>query len=480
MKKIICFIMVLLLIVRPVYAGYSTQNVVLVGALSAIGAGGIAGALLAFPPALPYVAAAVLIGAVAGNVYYSSSASSSSNKPYVGTNGDVSKPANVSWVDLVDNVPTLKTAPISAKVSYADIVNLTDQNAASRARYPNLYNATHAPNVPDVTINPPVGTIVKVGGNVIQVISVNVRCNLCGTHSSPSPPLLAANARLFSGSVSSGGVINVYGDIDTDGTYRSYSDIGFVAATAPKVPLQAYQGAQNLANVTSTLTAPKDVFSDKYAEIDDFIHSNPQVVHFEDGPASSVGSNPGFLTPPTSITDAQATNAVSANAAKAATGTTIVVNQTTFKNISAAAAANPSDSTLLAAKNKAAADLAAAKANDALVAAQQAKDALNTATDPGSVTANQNTYDTSLDSLKPAKSDISTLLTSFIQASPLITLVKSFTVDTSNQNSVLTFNYHSKQFTVDVGNWSSILAAVGSALLSVSHGVALFMVFRRD
>ena len=209
------------------------------------------------------------------------------------------------------------------------------------------------------------------------------------------------------------------------------------------------------------------------------------VVAYPANPDGTANTQAGPITP--AQLDA-ARNAALAGAKAQAAGSAAIAAQTAAASAQAAAdqakanaAADPTNTALAqtAANAQARADSAAAAAATAAAAAVSAENQLaNTATDPGVISAGQNTYDTNL--TPPDKSDISALLRSFINASPLVTLVKSFTIDSSNANSLLSFNFHGHSFTADFGNWNSILAAVGGALLSVSHGIALFIVFRRQ
>ncbi|MBT1074455.1 hypothetical protein [Geobacter grbiciae] len=160
-----------------------------------------------------------------------------------------------------------------------------------------------------------------------------------------------------------------------------------VTGTAPLVDSTVPQYSQSLANVSSPLSAPVNVYSDYYGEIDDFIKSNPNVMQYADTDDSGYadGAPPFVLpVPPTmaqldaaqSAQDADAKSSASVAAARDAA--TSARTAATNARARADATGDPND---IRAAEAAEAAAAAAEANLAKVEADTATKTADAAKD---------------------------------------------------------------------------------------------------
>lgn len=96
--------------------------------------------------------------------------------------------------------------------------------------------------------------------------------------------------------------------------------------------------------------------------------------------------------------------------------------------------------------------------------------------------ANQNVngtsqYDKTIE--VPTVKTLPSLLNNFFDNSPLLGIVRSFQINTTDQQALFIFGtFWGKELTVDFNRWSGVLAGCGSVLLVLSHAYAVFIVVR--
>lgn len=342
-KRTAIFVFTLLALAAPALALDTTRAVTL-GVITTVVAGTSLAVMMAGvgPAAAMYLAATSLIGgaAIGATAYFSSQPSSDANKPYVSPAGDIAKPANVTWVDLSSGDPTVKTAPISAKVSTSDMQSTIPCPPAT-SKYPKLQAALYGPGgVVPVTKDSRPGDLVadstqSTGFGTVMYNTGLSNSNYGGCYSPANGP----NGNNTLNYNWNGYTVNKVGYNYCTGTVGYQFAIYTQAHSAPPpVPVDGPTAAKNLSNSASPPYAPAGVYSDFYGDIDNFIHDNPNVVHFDDGPASSVGSNPA-LTPPAGADASQVSNAVAAKSgqtASAAQGAAVGAAQGMFNAYSSA------------------------------------------------------------------------------------------------------------------------------------------------
>ena len=389
MKKTVLFVSFALFVFSLPAFALDPQTALTLGVITTVVAGtGLAVTMAGVGPAAAmYLASTALIGgaAIGATAYFSQQPSTDTNKPYVATNGDVSKPANVTWVDLSSGVPTVKEAPVSAVVPFSALTSSIPIPPAS-SKYQQLQGALYKPGG-GATLN----KNTSVGSTVT---APDIPSGYGTVSSSDAPATAGCGSNSLDGAVSYGGYQSSTGRYIYTAKYSlgpgspacgsGLSLIGytqFYLVSSPPPPLQQVsnqQFAQNLAKTAQPPAAPAGVYSDFYGDVDNFIHDNPNVVHFDDGPASSVGSNPALNTPAgaglSDISNAIASK--SGQAAGTAQGAAVGAAQAAYNSYSSMYGKNNPLT------QQAAATLAAQQAQQAQQAASQAADAAKQ-NDPG-------------------------------------------------------------------------------------------------
>jgi hypothetical protein len=106
---------------------------------------------------------------------------------------------------------------------------------------------------------------------------------------------------------------------------------------------------------------------------------------------------------------------------------------------------------------------------------------MTVAPDNGVNSRPDNKYDGFTDLDKPKKSDIKTIISDYIAASPLIKLVKKLSVTNASVNSsVVYIPYRGTVITGDFAQYHDVLSLAGSAMLGLSHMFALYIIFRKN
>jgi len=159
----------------------------------------------------------------------------------------------------------------------------------------------------------------------------------------------------------------------------------------------------------------------------------------------------------------------------AAQNATDVATQT-VEQLEDALATDPANATLAQQLDQAKLDQAEAQREQAAAeaAAAEATAAADTAT------ANlgpANTYDSTINT--PDQKNITGLMNTFFDNSPLLGIVRSFQINTTDQQALFSFGtFWGQEITVDFTRWQSVLAGCGVVLLVLSHAYAVFIVVR--
>ncbi|MGE0156068.1 MAG: hypothetical protein AB7T17_03470 [Geobacter sp.] len=148
----------------------------------------------------------------------------------------------------------------------------------------------------------------------------------------------------------------------------------------------------------------------------------------------------------------------------------------TVEQLQDALAADPTNSTLVQQLSQAQAELAQAQAEQAAAEAAAAEAAAAAET----ATANlgpANTYDSTINI--PDQKNITGLMNTFFDNSPLLGIVRSFQISTTDQQALFSFGtFWGQEITVDFTRWADVLAGCGAVLLVLSHAYAVFIVVR--
>jgi len=159
----------------------------------------------------------------------------------------------------------------------------------------------------------------------------------------------------------------------------------------------------------------------------------------------------------------------------AAQNATEVASQT-VEQLQDALAADPTNATLAQQLSQAQAELAQAQAAQAAAeaAAAEAAGAAEVAT---SNLGPANTYDSTINT--PESKNITGLMNTFFDNSPLLGIVRSFQISTTDQQALFSFGtFWGQEITVDFTRWADVLAGCGAVLLVLSHAYAVFIVVR--
>jgi hypothetical protein len=420
------------------------------------------------------------------------------------SNGVVSRDATVVWVSLDNMIPHTNTATNPATVTTSQLSNAARANPS---RYPNLNNISqHDANglggVDDFTH---VNSYVNSPSGPRRVTSVT----LYGPTSIGTP----AGTIVYSGSPA-GETIYSY--------YTSVGDLGYVPGQStymktvhtvsdvpvPNIVTSTPTEVQNALITSPTNNSIRDTFRN---EIDDYITSTPNIVPSTPLPVSA---------DPTAVANAAVTAAAAATVTATTTNTTTTTNNHTSSTVTATAAAtaltaaqtaataaaatlaaNPTSPAAIAANATAQSNLASAQTNvtaasngnNAAAAAASAASladaenaqkvaeaaAVSTAAETASNSLTPNVYAPAVDSDKPVGKDIPSLLASFVAGSPIVSMVRSFTVSTTNASGVIPIGtIYGKDLVFDFTRWQSVLAGCGGVLIIIMHGVAVLVVIR--
>lgn len=470
----------------------------------------------------------VVVAAAAGLYYYLHSGSKVANP-----DGSISGSGAVTLVDIhPDGMPNVETATGTGTVSNADLQAAAGINGANSSKYPALHGALVTTAVLPVTTSSQPGDLVSItGGTTVKLGAM-------------MPGYPSTGNGLDAGKVYArynGNVLYAVGVIGSAGSAPGgdprYALVCEWSASVAAPSLHSSSAQQFIAAATGTngtASAPVIAGSGVENDIDQLIHDQPNIVHFDPIPPNLVPATDAAVAAASQVQSAVAAGAASATSP----ATTAAVNNSSQLNAAAsaanaaastanAAAANdPTNATLASQAAQASSAANAANAAAAQGAAQAAQAAASDgngllgsilavlsnffskfSTWADSVTAyfqgvkDQRTADDAAinaspvpanpvqgnysggriaPSSLPVKGDIKTAISGYISNSPLVGLAKSLQVTPASESSDVTFSFHGFTISANFNKWDSILSGVGSALLVVVHGLAVFIVFRRD
>lgn len=186
--------------------------------------------------------------------------------------------------------------------------------------------------------------------------------------------------------------------------------------------------------------------------------------------SNALVANPSLATYPSADVIANAQAATAAATATASTAAQTAA-QTAVTNAQTAYNAAPSATT------QAQLDLARLElAKLELAQAQKAQDALEQETLEEPNLPDNNEYNT--DVVLPDKKPISSLLSSFVNSSPLVCMVKTFTMSASGTGVVPVGNVYGTEMKFDFSRYEGTFRSMGGILLIIMHGFAILVVVR--
>ena len=216
--------------------------------------------------------------------------------------GTIARGAKVDWVDLTMSPPAAKSKDIVAKIPITDIQNKLLTDPAAPAKYPKLNDAllngtgSYPPLIPTTPAGTKISSTQRTIGNVsVSAVWSGDTVAIDQFNSLPARP----------------GIVRF---IVANPPNQTYLCAVAVESTTPdsKTP-------KTIADAADTLDPQRDnsVETDFRGEIDDFITSNPNIVHFADTPdVNQADSAPAYV--PNIPTAAQVQAAIAADVAKSA------------------------------------------------------------------------------------------------------------------------------------------------------------------
>lgn len=440
------------------------------------------------PIITPYVVGSAVFHtavAVAGLYYYMTK---DERSPV--TSDGVTRTGEAVWVDLSTIPPTEKSVPVSTGLSFDDI---RDAVKANPDKYLKLADAV------DVVV-----PYAPKGGDTVATSSGNFKLgNLIGSNSS-CISATASYPSSYQGSTvtmwTPGGTNQcAAGDISANvQTFAASPSVEPVTSTAP-----THRDATN-EELQIEISTGLLVMPEFQAELDKMMQDPNYIPTFKNSTTGQpfVPPAPSTVMTPQQIADYN-TNANLQNAIQRLSSSSSRLTQsgTDYRNAVYTRVAESirkyqesggdpatgvgGDQSLYRDMLTAQADAAKARASTSsssyTQAQQDAQDAKDAAEEQAAKNAiagmPTNAYDSTVEA--PEKKNITDLLTGFVNSSPLVNMVQSFTVTTSGASGVIPIGIiYGKQLEFDFTRWESTLRACGGVLLVIMHGFSVFIVVR--
>lgn len=226
----------------------------------------------------------------------------------VSSTGSIARDATITYATLGAATVLNITHNVTAKITYDEVKTAV---AANPSKYPKLSSSlsTVTNTTSDDIISSPrllnenstISGIKYLDGGYVNGL-VQVGPAYSSYHNSTScAPFYNSGVFValsdYSGTPSNGTCTD--GSPSRSGTEVLYRPSSIVTTPSTLVyDATPAQFAQKISNSSLPLSAPANVYSDYYGEIDDFIRSNPNVVHYKDSSdSSSVDTAPDFVGP---------------------------------------------------------------------------------------------------------------------------------------------------------------------------------------
>lgn len=331
-------------------------------------------------------------------------------------------------------------------------------DANEKSLHPKLYQSFYKPG--DVPVNPNGNMQV---GDIINTPTYGYK-RITSINNTATANTYANQINFYSSSV------QINGPANSNGTGSCWLKIFYyTGATAPPdVP-------RNEAEIDSQIGSYDAAQDPAYmAELENmFAYHGDQVV---------TADEPNILTSNDAASVA-ARNAALATSNQEGLQSAVDAAQSAVEAAQAAYAANPSTENLRV-LNDAIANLAALRdaANQAAQGANNANQDPATGGDPETEpfvppVVPDNVYDATLD--QPEKKEIKGLVQGMITNSPFSALIRSFVITPTAPESAFAVDVYGSHVVFDIGQFNSTFVALGAVLLAVSHGVSIFMVFKK-
>jgi len=443
---------------------YITVMIVTVCLLNPVPASAVV--VLGIPAAYMYASAALHAAGAAIGVYFAMKPSGVSS---MGSDGKVSRPSSVTWVDLSGPTPTVVEKNVTASKTF-------EQTKTAVSSKPTIYpllttklqTQTNAPlNVLNMTksdVLTPVGSYVQNGTTYRKLVTISQSYQGSGSN----PPGYTYSY--------DGMGPNTFTRISgLSGSYPTYTYqvTHYTTTTVSTLPAPVY--APSTSAQFQTAVAPSGTVNAAYqAELDKAMQDDSYIPVFTDdttglpfiSPSQSTVATPAQISAINSKAEIAEKSAASVAAASAAESSAqsaynadpSSANLQTLNNAKSVAAAT----SLKAAQDTAASDTA--------LADEASANALESSATP-------NAYDTEFE--KPEKKGITSLLESFVSSSPLVGLVRSFSISSSSPvSSVSAGQVYGTEINFSFVRWEPYLRLCGAAMIIIAHGFAVFVVVR--
>jgi len=436
---------------------YITVMIVTVCLLNPVPASAVV--FLGIPAAYLYASAALHAAGAAIGVYFAMKPSGVSS---MGSDGKVSRPSSVTWVDLSGPTPTVVEKNVTASKTFDQAKTAITSKPSD---YPLLTSklsiVSGGPYSIDLAATGSgVGKTVVGGANAYYLDSkfAGPYTNQCVGASDPYPIQFYSNRIILISGSGSGSCTN------TVTQYLWHSVSTPVPSVTPSTPAQF-----------TAAVAPSGIATAAYqAELDKAMQDDSYIPVFTDdttglpfiSPSQSTVATPAQISAINSKAEIAEKSAASVAAASAAESSAqsaynadpSAANLQTLNNAKAASAAT----SLKAAQDTAASDTA--------LADEASANALESSATP-------NAYDTEFE--KPEKKGITSLLESFVSSSPLVGLVRSFSISSSSPvSSVSAGQVYGTEINFSFVRWEPYLRLCGAAMIIIAHGFAVFVVVR--
>lgn len=425
---------------------------------------------LAIPAAYLVAGAAVATGTV--GVYAAMKSGVASNLSAAGL---ISRPTKMAYYYMVGSVAQLMEKDVNTNITRSQAIGIINSKPTT---YPTLKTAL---SVKDAF--------------VVDSNNLAVNSNIVNPQSSTGYSKVTS-IQVFTGGGYSGtnplftsGYVNYLSGFNSGtGTYSTMTRYWCSNVTPLTLPATDQQFQANISNPDNTLK------SNYQAEMDKVLQDPDYVPSFSD---ASTGLPPDMshALSPSDLAiyndreqkkELAAQTAIAAVDSRQAAVTAAAASVTGARDAYVASGGNPStgvggdpalyqkylDSLRSQATAQAALDqVKATQAADA-VKAQELEDTGDTPS------AQQNNYDTNIQ--LPEKKGILGLLQNILASSPLIAMARSLTVSTTDQVSSITAVIFGRTITFDFSRWAWAMSTAGGAMLTIVHGYAVFIVFRRQ
>ncbi len=389
----------------------------------------------------------------------------------VSTTGDITHPSQSQWVDLTAPTPVIDFKDITAHMPLDKLRALADD----KTKFPALNGAFNGSSALTPAVGLPIGAIVSTP-NGAQAIT-RIDSSTCHFIPASNPLSVVVNASLTT--------VTVYSNYDSNGYANSYYKMIFdlPPVNPPIVPYSDNKSKRALAGLPlSNDPLPTDsiVKSDLQSELDKAFQDPSYIPVFTDDTTGlpDIPPDPTHVATPAQIDDYNKRLLASNPTVTTTQGAPVTTNNpdgtsttvrttTTTTNGGAGGTTVKTETTTTGGPD----------GTGPVIKNDTTEDTTGVPVPPA--LPSDNTYDGLGDSDKPLSKSITDLLGSFTAGSPLVSMVRSFSITTSNASGVVSIGrVYGQDLSFDFTHWESILRACGGVLIIIMHGYCILIVVR--